>query len=157
MDIPIAKDWTNFAIPTSTDAPYFCGGTILDVLQHVLCADVEIYPNERVDRGCSVAWPAQALLDKNDNPSLPNPFMSERANLTNKRRLIKTRRGYLGMTSMYTEPGDFVCILFGGTVPFVLRGGPDSWEFIGDCYVHGFMDGEAFEDSDVEIKRFKLV
>jgi hypothetical protein len=46
--------------------------------------------------------------------------------------------------------GDMVCIIFGCSVPVVLRkvstgGGNAHYEVIGECYVHGMMDGEALE------------
>lgn len=43
--------------------------------------------------------------------------------------------------------GDEVCVLFGMEVPFILRPVPGSssleYELVGECYVHGMMDGEA--------------
>ncbi len=43
--------------------------------------------------------------------------------------------------------GDQVYILAGGKVPLVLRpvsgSQLDTFELVGDCYIHGVMDGEA--------------
>ena len=44
--------------------------------------------------------------------------------------------------------GDFVCALYGCSVPVVLRklprpGRSDYWQLVGDAYVDGVMDGEA--------------
>ncbi|PMD38530.1 hypothetical protein L207DRAFT_431509, partial [Hyaloscypha variabilis F] len=61
------------------------------------------------------------------------------------RRLIVTETGHLGAAPAGTQLSDLVCILFGCKVTVVLRLLPDEsklW-FIGECYVHGFMDGEA--------------
>lgn len=40
-----------------------------------------------------------------------------------------------------------ICILFGCSVPIVLRKHPREKYFIliGECYIHGMMDGEAME------------
>ncbi|OAA52881.1 HET domain protein [Cordyceps fumosorosea ARSEF 2679] len=63
------------------------------------------------------------------------------------RRLGFSAQGHfvLGPDSM--EPGDAVVVLYGGTVPFVLRRrgqrSEDGWVLIGECYVHGMMNGEA--------------
>jgi len=47
--------------------------------------------------------------------------------------------------------GDKMCILLGGCVPFVLRDtGDGCFRFIGECYIHGIMDGEAMESEDVQ-------
>ncbi|KAJ3481831.1 hypothetical protein NLG97_g7721 [Lecanicillium saksenae] len=67
--------------------------------------------------------------------------------ISRHRRLGLSAQGHfvLGPDSM--EPGDAVVVLYGGVAPFVLRRrGPkseDGWTLIGECYVHGMMNGEA--------------
>lgn len=40
------------------------------------------------------------------------------------------------------QEGDMVCVLVGDEVPFILRKNGDShYYLIGECYVHGIMDG----------------
>ena len=68
------------------------------------------------------------------------------------RMLCITRNGYIGMVPKKTEIGDVVVVLNGAQVPFVLRPAlsvVDGWvegsyQLVGECYVHGVMDGEAF-------------
>jgi len=50
-----------------------------------------------------------------------------------------------GLAPHQTRNGDIICILAGCTVPVVLRRRPDSntYEFIGEAFVYGKMDGEA--------------
>ncbi|KAL9108980.1 MAG: hypothetical protein Q9187_008228, partial [Circinaria calcarea] len=45
------------------------------------------------------------------------------------------------------KSGDVVCILFGCPHPVVLRKvfGDNSWRFIGDCFIHAYMFGEAMQ------------
>lgn len=46
-------------------------------------------------------------------------------------------------------PNDAVCIIYGCTVPVVLRlKEDDTYTFVGDCYVDGFMYGEAIKRLD---------
>jgi hypothetical protein len=61
------------------------------------------------------------------------------------RRAFTTKKGYLGLGPMATQPGDLVCVLFGAKVPFILRYEEDHYLFVGECYVHGIMRGEAVE------------
>ena len=67
------------------------------------------------------------------------------------RRLVTTERDLLGLVPAETKKRDLICILFGCSVPVVLRRHSDSktkkeyFQFIGECYVHGLMDGEAFD------------
>lgn len=73
------------------------------------------------------------------------------------RRLCVTEKGYLGLVPRQARQGDRVCVLVGCHVPFVVReeadGGPEERRFrlVGECYVHGVMDGEVMEEEDEEM------
>jgi hypothetical protein len=54
--------------------------------------------------------------------------------LLNRRKLFSTADGYLGICPLDATEGDLVCILLGGTVPFVLRAESDHWILIGEAY-----------------------
>ncbi|MCJ1272239.1 hypothetical protein MMC21_000025 [Puttea exsequens] len=86
------------------------------------------------------------------------------------RRLIVTSPdGMLGLGPDKARRKDIICILYGCSVPVILREMKDErrqdvyYEFIGECYVHGIMDGEAFdivrarsENNEVEKQVFEL-
>jgi hypothetical protein len=59
---------------------------------------------------------------------------------------VTTEKGYFGMAPEQTRRGDVVCILLGGRLPVILRPVGQHWEFIGECYIHGVMQGEAMAD-----------
>jgi hypothetical protein len=61
------------------------------------------------------------------------------------RSIAVTNRGYIGAMPEQIQTGDLVCVLFGCSVPVVIRKKADgkSYSFIGECYLHGFMDAEA--------------
>lgn len=63
-----------------------------------------------------------------------------------------TDGGAIGVGPPNLEKDDAICILYGGPVPYVLRptSTPEKYTFIGDCYVHGWMHGEAFQKSGRE-------
>ncbi|KAH6663199.1 heterokaryon incompatibility protein-domain-containing protein [Halenospora varia] len=63
---------------------------------------------------------------------------------TTKRSLFWSHDGYLGLGPTDVKPGDRVCIFFGGEVLYLLRFIRETSHFIGECYVHGLMDGEAY-------------
>ena len=86
------------------------------------------------------------------------------------RAFFLTKKGYIGLGFPSTLPGDLVWVLRGGKTPFVLRramqrvGGQDirdikrlSCDFIGDCYLQDFMDGEAFMGEDTRLDAVHLV
>ncbi|KAK3936428.1 heterokaryon incompatibility protein-domain-containing protein [Diplogelasinospora grovesii] len=71
------------------------------------------------------------------------------------RQLILTTRGYVGVAPKTADAGDVVACFMGGNVPFVLREQKDSahgqgvYELLGESYVYGLMEGEAFAELDL--------
>ncbi|KAF5334073.1 hypothetical protein D9758_017662 [Tetrapyrgos nigripes] len=68
------------------------------------------------------------------------------------RRLFRTSRGHLGLGRSGIRDGDFVSVLHGGRVPFVLRPVTSEAHFrlVGDCYVYDIMNRQVYEMFDVE-------
>lgn len=71
------------------------------------------------------------------------------------RRLIKTEEyGFVGLAPGETQEEDVVAILYGCSVPVILRliSDPESKEvefkLIGECYIDGMMDGQALDIKD---------
>ncbi|KAK6823228.1 hypothetical protein RU639_006158 [Aspergillus parasiticus] len=99
-----------------------------------------------------------------------NSIRSSIIHATYRRRFFITAHGRIGLGPASMEKGDCVCMFPGGRTPFVLRRRhlqdrdvlqetsyyrkylvkfPTAYELLGDCYVHGLMDGEginAWED-----------
>jgi hypothetical protein len=72
-------------------------------------------------------------------------------------KILRTKSGYIGTGPRYMEEGDLICVLYGGQTPFVLR--REAWgnyRFIGDCYIHGIMNGEALS-MELDETEFVLV
>lgn len=59
------------------------------------------------------------------------------------RSLLITTSGKMGLGPASTSPGDSVCVLYGGGVPYILRRHLCSWELVGDSYFSGLMNAEA--------------
>ncbi|VUC25546.1 unnamed protein product [Clonostachys rosea] len=63
-----------------------------------------------------------------------------------------TRKGHLGLAYDYVKKGDAVVLFKESLAPFILRRQNDTqWQFVGEAYVDGIMDGEVagsvrFED-----------
>ncbi|KEZ43251.1 hypothetical protein SAPIO_CDS4947 [Scedosporium apiospermum] len=59
-----------------------------------------------------------------------------------------TENGFMGRVPIGTRVGDVVVILLGAKVPFIVRKYEDfdMYYLVGECYVHGVMDGEMLED-----------
>ncbi|KAK4120457.1 hypothetical protein N657DRAFT_648950 [Parathielavia appendiculata] len=98
-----------------------------------------------------------------------------------KRKLFYTRKGYLGLGPASAAVGDIVCILPGAVAPFVCREDHDGGveledcssatmdlevqeerpverlRLVGECYVHGIMQGEALDLEDFGLKDIEFV
>jgi hypothetical protein len=64
------------------------------------------------------------------------------------RRLFTTRLGYLGIGSRTLVRGDKICVLLGCVVPVILRPQGNRYSLIGECYVHGIMNGECLQKAE---------
>ena len=76
--------------------------------------------------------------------------LRERFNrLAYNRKFLYTKDNNLGIATAKVEVGDVIALLFGSETPIVLRPLEElnHYEFVADCYVHGFMDGEALVEA----------
>jgi hypothetical protein len=70
-------------------------------------------------------------------------FLKRVQAVTWNRRFLETSDGLVGIAPGQTEKGDKVCILYGCSVPVILRKKGRFYEYIGEAYIYGKMDGEA--------------
>ena len=66
----------------------------------------------------------------------------------------------MGLGPGLTQPGDLICVLFRGRVLYVFSPVEHGLLFIGECYIHGLMDGEAMsllESGDYSEQEFNIV
>ena len=105
------------------------------------------------------------LSRKNDEPSLysPPPRSQEDAIRATKslelhhraaygRRFFTSKRGYMGLGPQLSSYGYVIVVLLGGKTPHILRkDGKAHYRFVGECFVHGLMSGEALAcDSNLQ-------
>ncbi|KAK8064963.1 hypothetical protein PG997_011710 [Apiospora hydei] len=59
------------------------------------------------------------------------------------RRFFVTTNGFFGLGPPWLQHGDTICLLQGGLFIYAVRSLANGcWQYIGECYVHGIMDGE---------------
>ncbi len=59
------------------------------------------------------------------------------------RTVMVTTSGWMGVVPVEAQVGDLICVVSGQETPYVLRRkAGDRYTFVGECYVHGIMDGE---------------
>ncbi|CVK98658.1 related to heterokaryon incompatibility protein het-6 [Fusarium proliferatum] len=87
-------------------------------------------------------------------PALPVArFMKDAYVCAKGRRWGVTKSGHMGFVPPRSMPDDLICLIYGTQTPYVLRqnfsrGSNDlkrTYTLIGECYMHGMMDGEALQ------------
>jgi hypothetical protein len=82
------------------------------------------------------------------------------------RRFFITKEGYLGLGPRNMQVGDEIHIVAGGNCPLVLRKAPHersiqspnpTYTLLGDCYLHGVMDGEAAENFEGRATKIDII
>jgi hypothetical protein len=140
---------------------YINGESVQEAFDRVIVADIvrerEPYAN-LYSRGHRVVWTLienePLLLDSGQNMSR-NFLQVAIKQTTFGRRIFWTGQGYLGIGPASMAEGDIICVFFGGHVLYVLRAADSGlYEYIGDCYIHGLMDGEVFARERVLEEQF---
>ena len=67
-----------------------------------------------------------------------------------------TRQGYLGWVPASALPGDFIVVLYGGSLPFAVRETNGKYILLGVSCLEGFMNGQALKLEDAEPEVFVL-
>jgi hypothetical protein len=65
-------------------------------------------------------------------------------------RVTKAEEGNLALVPHAVRVGDMIALFKGGRCPFVVRKWGRKWKLVGDAYVHGMMDGEAWDVEECE-------
>lgn len=137
------------------------GETILEAFSHTVVADVAKKGPLR-ERGYRIDWHCWRSVKNYVQPPTSTQRRVEWGSLlfaTFGRSFVLSNNGYMCLAPGETRPGDQICVLLGGHVFYVLRPVGDHWSFIGECYVHGFMDGEAMgllEKGTFELQEFTI-
>jgi hypothetical protein len=144
---------TRHSYPTSDDIDYVCCSTVTAGKDHYgeLVADIKTHRDD-FSRFWSIR--NRIITDLHGRGQICGGSASDRfiaTALTNSRgrRLFHTAKGYIGLGSAASQPGDLICVLCGGSVPVTLRKAVHKnplrtqFLFVGEAYIHGIMHGEA--------------
>ncbi|KAK5651183.1 hypothetical protein OQA88_12731 [Cercophora sp. LCS_1] len=100
---------------------------------HVLVADIA-YNDTELPKGRG----SQAKDSTEWERSLPACYACE------GRQLIQTAGRRIGLGPARARPGDKIYLVYGGQVLYILRPAGGWHTLVGECYLHGLMDGEGF-------------
>lgn len=163
---------------TSWKAPYRTGETLFDVCWQILlagCPESKFNQYQKQARGIwkmfrKYLWASRmhlmplvvfrlmdsvakrtgksVFIHRILNAALQNEFELKIRRSISYRRMMRTNNDYLGLVPSLARVGDHVVLVQGMTTPAIVRHHDNGYEFIGDCYVHGIMKGEAFNPEE---------
>jgi hypothetical protein len=96
---------------------------------------IEVYPAEMMENGALEKW-------IENGPKIADDIRLAIISLLDT-ALANTTKGHLALIPTTARKGDVLAIVQ-CSFPIVLRPREQGYEYIGECYLHGFMDGEAF-------------
>ncbi len=160
--LDVCKEWEKYVESFSPEAnPYekTCGRR--EAFWRTLIADRDVSKGRPLPEweyaGRFEAWMGRRE-DKLDDEEYIQPFRTSAVSCSMHRSFLVTTKGYLGLGSRDTRPSDLICVLRGGTVPFILRPrGGDYYGMVSEAYVHGIMDGSIVRGAKrEELMEFRI-
>lgn len=159
-----ASDFLAFALWCASEPQRFTkirrgpnvhGGSLVDDMESSYGFDRLLSPGKSQPFSSQPAYPEKCMLARTliRMPAVRN-IRASIIRATSGRRLFITKQGFIGLGPEFTREGDSIAVFLGGSTPFVLRGNHASgidqqtWLLMGDCYVHGWMDGEMMKNED---------
>ena len=128
-------------IPKGPTALYRTGETMFDAFLKTVVMNMS-ESSDNPQRGGKAHWDAEKGSFVGDNSARERGHAISYAQW---RGLAYSINGYMALVSHQAEEGDVLYALFGGSILYVLRPKGDRFMFVGECYVHGLMDGEAMQ------------
>jgi hypothetical protein len=88
---------------------------------------------------------------------IANPEMEFRTSVSFmiNRRLFRADNGYMGLGPAIAEVGDYVVLVKGARMPFIVRPRGKLWELMGDAYLHGAMSGRLWNEEKCHLMLFR--
>jgi hypothetical protein len=150
---------TNAAVPSGPSYPL--ESTELALLRTLCINRIEYNKEADFERACAVFLDWHCARSRTQHqPGMNQAAMQTMSMLWSRmmtacpgRTLILTEKGRFGLAPHCSRTGDACCVLYGGSVPFLLRSGQGYGKdaaspkvrLVGETYVHGLMLGEAID------------
>lgn len=131
----------------STSKEYPTDEAISDVVNRTIIMDLDWSNWPHVTRNGKAEWPQYLSDGANIDSAAYDRWRHHGHSLSmaaKNRRLFWTDKGYLGLGPLRMEAGDTLCVFFGSQMLHLLRETESKrYEYVGEVYAHGLMDGEA--------------
>ncbi len=155
-----ALDWAALSFIQDHVGPlYITGEAVEDAYAATLIAETTHEDRLATQDYCQMHKEWQAWLVASASGSPPTYHVAiENSEAFRKTQICVTGHGYLCLVPVMTVKTDCVAIIAGYRMPVVLRPVGQYYELIGDCYIHGMMESQAFsliDDFALKLKEQK--
>lgn len=154
--------WCNICMARHVASPASGFDEIIEILHCEICFDFdmcidcrrsghtcpgqhELYSRPIPSMICHLDEQTRSMLDEHKGKGNSKRFDSGVKQSFDGKCFVKLGNGLLGVGPDTTRAGDLVVVFFGGRVPFILRQHGSYYVLLGECYIHGIMDGEAID------------
>ncbi|KAF2101478.1 hypothetical protein NA57DRAFT_72920 [Rhizodiscina lignyota] len=151
---PDEKVWAKMQDLVNTGTYEATNERMVDALWRTVLADV-VY-----ERGTPVRRLGRRMEDISDQRADNDTGVVLDRSACSARSLARTAGDLIALVPRLAEVDDEVFLLAGGQVLYVLRPLGDCFQYIGECYLHGYMDGEALrrlEDGTAKVDTIRIV
>jgi hypothetical protein len=154
--------WCNLCMTRHVASPASGFDEVIEILHCDICFDFdmckdcrrsgntcpgqhELYPRPIPSMLCNLDEQTRSMLDEYKGKGNSKRFDTGAKQSFDGKCFVKLDSGLLGVVPDTTRAGDLVVVFFGGRVPFILRQHGGHYVLLGECYIHGMMDGEAID------------
>jgi hypothetical protein len=105
--------------------------------------DFQVYCRQYCDPGSGLVKSCPLALKGDEEYA--TSFLVIARTVCQRRKFFTATDGRFGIGLGIIQEGDICCILFGSSVPFIIRRTSEAshYRLVGECYIHGIMHGEA--------------
>lgn len=133
LDLEIFNEWTNIALESPAPDPYGGRRARLIAFWRTLVEDLDPEDHNRAGNTSRLPSSFDRLVEGwvVDDDQFPprRHFLDSALEFKDSvgsdlfgRRMFRTKKGWVGISCTHVQPGDIVCLLSGGWLPFLLRG-----------------------------------
>jgi len=158
---PVPKEYEEYYQLATRPIPKSATPNQLQLVQSILQQSMGLNKSEEVFAGAGdeedmIRFLEAAGIDPNQDfdemceiHKKTSKFWYAMSNCALWRRFCVTENGRMGFVPPLADVGDMICVIYGMQAPLVLRRtsgdslGEAEHKLLGECYIHGAMDGEA--------------
>jgi hypothetical protein len=155
------QDFIHFLVRAMADQNSSSPNELKEWLEWIKCLRIRDRSFESILRDCPTAGIDPPDTAPNEDEYYHDTFFGRFFDTVVRwsLRLMVSRNGHIGMAVERAMKGDLICVLFGCSIPVLLRKSADgdTFKLIGECFLDGHMDGSVLGQSELPEREFVIL